>query len=305
VVVIVGPSHSGKSTAARAILGDGAIRRVSVLNDRSDESPAAYERVEWGEADGLRDTALLVEDLIACTDSQFKILQNLCNFSAHHSDCTPILILTHAIQRNGLGGILTYANRVLFTLRRTNASSLGHALDFLKFPKKEKERLVAEFVTASAGEGYGHCELNLESGKFVSKAAAAAAPAEGKATPPPIDASRYLEHVKDPKKALLLHDLIYPRLSDKIKTAGGSYELRLRTKAGEAVRASFVDYLDTLTDNSKRPTGAMRGVHKFVKEHVLIPDCLIANEALKEFGTTVINKNEKRRKRRRKLDRIR
>jgi hypothetical protein len=310
VILVVGKSNSGKSTAARSILGDGRSSRVAVVNDRSDESPPAYERRGWEEVDGLEDTAVLIEDVTDCTEAQFKILQSLCNYGAHHSNLRPILILTHSIQKTGLRGVLAYATHVLLTLCKTNASALGQCLDFLKFPKGEKERLQREFVDAASGDRYGYCELDLGSGKLVVDASLPrreeAAPDGGDAaaaTPPPpprIEASRYLEHLKNPKKALLLHDVIYPRLTDKIKALGGNYELRLVSKSdGRSVSVSFLDYLDTLTDESKRPTREMRSVHTYVRKRVLVPDCLISNPAMKECNTPINNSRKRKKKKKR------
>jgi hypothetical protein len=278
VIIVTGASHSGKSSLVRQHLKNH--KNVALLNDQSDDPfPSNFRRVKWSEVKDLRDTAVVVEDVLSVSEKDFKSLQWLCNYAAHHLNCSPIWILSHSILRTNVVALINYATNLFFTLSPTSVTSLAAALTHLKFERSERERMQREFSAAAKGGGFGYYELDLETGHF-----ARGDRQEKKETlscVPAIDHCRFLEHLKNPKKAALLFDIIYSKLPDSCKI-GENFELELKSKkTGEKCRANFVDYLDHLTDRTKCPTSTIKSLHTFVCGLVLLPECLVDNERLK------------------------
>ena len=92
--------------------------------------------------------------------------------------------------------------------------------------------------------------------------------------------SRYLEIIVPEsrrKVAQLLFDLIYPAMPADVRS-GGYYTLTLRSKkTDENLVVCMIDYLDCVTQEKKRVSRQMLGVHAFIKQHVHIPRCLVIN----------------------------
>ena len=81
IILLIGRSGSGKSCIAKKITANLRVP-VKVLNDRTNDK--SISRVTWEEIPELRSCALIAEDVISATASEFKKLQNLCNFQNSH-----------------------------------------------------------------------------------------------------------------------------------------------------------------------------------------------------------------------------
>jgi hypothetical protein len=92
-----------------------------------------------------------------------------------------------------------------------------------------------------------------------------------------IPPERFLQHCKNFQKAMLAFDLIYPRIPERCK--GENYAIKLTSKKkGETFEISLIDYLDCLTDTSRRPAPDVYSLHKYICKIVNLPACLIDNK---------------------------
>ena len=63
-------------------LTKGLKRPIVTLNDFTDST--LFKKIDWPQLETLRDTAIIVEDLISVDRKQIAILKRLLNFSNHH-----------------------------------------------------------------------------------------------------------------------------------------------------------------------------------------------------------------------------
>jgi hypothetical protein len=285
VLILVGASGSGKTTAAKSLVR-GCGLPVYVVNGQPDDYGEGYEEAAWEECASLKDCCLIVDDVLSCNAPQFKILQRLANFSGHHLNIQKLIIVTHSIQNTHVYGLLAYATQVLFTLSKANVRSLWVTLDFYKFGVKEKEAIMKEFNSCS--DEYGYYVLHVEKHSFWRPSEQCNRPSGdddsgarqgGVHSLPP---HRFLELLAPEarrRQATLIFDLVYPSLPRSAVEEGDGFTIVMRTKAtGETVRINIFDYLDCLTNEKSTPTSTMLGLHHYVSSLVSIPRCFVANK---------------------------
>jgi hypothetical protein len=267
VCLIVGNSFSGKTTLAKKLLAKE--KKVYVVN--ADSNFDDFERVGWSEVERLKNCQLLFEDLINISGPQFSCLQKLLNRQQHHEGIDKVFLICHSVHNNNLFGLVPHLSKVYFTLSKNNITSLGTVLARFKYPKKQREQFESEFL-AARGE-FGHFVLDNDRRSF-SLGEGQVAAMSGGADPDP---SKYFALMKDENRARLLFESIYPKLPDTIRESEG-FLLTLRSKKRDSViTINFMDYLDCLTDPSKKPDNAMYSLHKYVISKYSVPACLIKN----------------------------
>jgi energy-coupling factor transporter ATP-binding protein EcfA2 len=277
VILVVGPSASGKTTLVTSLL-EAQTKPVVLLNDRT-KGLSSFKPIEWNEAEKMTNCALLVEDLIAASDTEFKILQNVLSFSAHHQDVSPIVIIAHSIQHNNIQGLLPHVTEVFFTLSKSNVRSLGVVLSYFRFDKKEKELMEKKFL--SAADVYGYFCLDVGKRTFEQMGGVAKITGGIKRKGPAISAGRFLKHAADVEKAQLLFDLIFPRLPEENKSEE-NFSLTLTSKkTGKLYTISVLDYIFALTDPDEVPSVELNSMHNYVMNLVHVPKRLIMNKKFK------------------------
>lgn len=89
-VLIVGKSNTGKSYLARDLVqGLGRGRPVYVVNDASPQKP--FRKVDWDSLKDIRKASLIMEDIISCTDKEFKEIQKVLSYYCHHHALQPAI----------------------------------------------------------------------------------------------------------------------------------------------------------------------------------------------------------------------
>lgn len=83
LTLICGKSTSGKTTLARKLLA-AQSKPVRVINDATDDLDPSWEKVPWPHLENLTGVALLVEDVIAATPTEYLHLQRLLQYGSHH-----------------------------------------------------------------------------------------------------------------------------------------------------------------------------------------------------------------------------
>jgi hypothetical protein len=285
VCLIVGKSESGKTTLAKRLL-EGVPGPVRVVNDKTGHFEAAtatpggekFQSASWEELAKLKNCAVLVEDLIGTTPAEFAALQHLVSYKCHHDSVSPAVLVTHSIQKNNLQGILNYLTHVYFTASKCNVKSLRVVLDDYDLDKRQKESFRRDF--RANAEPYGHFCLDVERGTFErvrSPSETAATTTRRLPEVPRISPARYLEHTKNPEKALLVFDIVNSRLPQS--ALGDEYTVKLESKLlGHPVTVSLIDYADCATDVSKTPSKELCSFHRYVSSIAHLPSCLVDNK---------------------------
>jgi ABC-type dipeptide/oligopeptide/nickel transport system ATPase component len=283
IILLVGLSGSGKTTLAKKIMGSSELP-FYVINDDGDDEKANFQesdkvkKIQWKECDGLRDCGLIFEDVLNATKEQFKIIKQFACVAAHHDRVSPLIIICHAVLGNNLYGILANLTQVHFTLAKSNVKSLRSVLEYYRVSQKTKEEAEKTFLACT--DEYGHFVYNVsnmlfERGDMVAeKKSGSKSGGENTRFPPP---HRFLELMPRPQEAALLYDLIYQNLPPAV-TASGGYTLKMKcSTSGIPVTLNFMDYINCLVDERKKPSRQMRSVHKFVTRIVPLPECIIPN----------------------------
>jgi hypothetical protein len=293
--LIVGPAGSGKTTAARRILESGG-KPIFCVADRTGQLGDKYQTCAWSEVGKLSGCSLLVDDLIGVSQKHFLCLQNLLCYSNTHDDVSPIVICTHLVSKNNVTGLLPAVKKILFTANTANVSALSTVLTHFKFDKATKKKIVDAFLTS--GRQFGSFVLDLQSRTAEwgtenvqsGSGGEVGEQQEDNFTPPPppppptVPAERLLARAADPDAAVILYELIWPRLPDNAR--GRDYCLRLKSGArgGEEVVINLMDLIFCLTDPEERPSIELSSLYNYVRTLVAIPRRLVANQYMQHHS---------------------
>ena len=285
VFLVIGQSTSGKTTLASKILRS-QTRPVVVVNDKTDEM-RSWKKAEWKEVSSLENVAVLVEDVMRCTDVQLAVLAKLVKFQCHHRNVGPVIMVAHTFQHNRMGPVLECATHLIFTTSAVTLRSVVAAADYYKFDSTEKNDMKQKFL--STAKKYGYFVMDLQKRTFVEgeeddfsrllgggggPTSAVAGAKSG------IDVSRYLAHVRNPEKARLVYDIITKSLP--VGTIDDHFTVKMhKKKSGEAVEVNLIDFLDCLMSEKARPSAAYRHFFGYVRKLANFPSCLVENEGLK------------------------
>ena len=107
---------------------------------------------------------MIFEDVIGCTDSEFKIIQQTLSYAVHHRSVDPAILICHSILKNRIHAVLGYVNFVYFTLSPSNATSIAAALRYFRFDRSEQDAMIKSFL-AEKREHYGYYLLTWRRGR--------------------------------------------------------------------------------------------------------------------------------------------
>lgn len=238
---------------------------------------------------------LLVEDLIGCTDKEVAILQKILNKNAHHFVLPTVILIAHDSNNNGIYPLIKHMTHVCFMAKRTSADSLGNVLSALKYPKAERLQKVDAFLADVGRVEHDYWVLDVNKGDFGRKPGSLQRPAVAAASVTSATAAEAREALlavhrrtaenylnlfsEDAKKALALFDFIMARAP--LNSLGvGTLDYTLRDKkTGLVVRVSLLDYLHTLTTQT-RPSRSVLDLHAYLHRYVILPRCFITNKHL-------------------------
>jgi molybdopterin-guanine dinucleotide biosynthesis protein len=94
VALVIGRSESGKTTLAKSLL-EKQEKPVRVVNDSSGDLDPGWETCNWSDLERLEGVAVLVEDVVAATQTEFAHLQRLLSVGCHPRSVGPVYILCH------------------------------------------------------------------------------------------------------------------------------------------------------------------------------------------------------------------
>lgn len=92
--MIIGRSASGKTTLAKNLLSRQP-KSVRVVNDTTGELDPSWAPCNFSELETLENCAVLIEDVVSATASEFGHLQRLLSVTCHHRSVGPVYILCH------------------------------------------------------------------------------------------------------------------------------------------------------------------------------------------------------------------
>lgn len=284
-ICLCGKSESGKTTTARSIAASLG-KTVVAVNDFAKKS--SWTRVGWGDLETQPlGTTVVVEDLIGCSESTFKLVLKLLTFSGHHNQFN-VIVIVHSLNKNNVMGLMDHWTKIYFTLSKTNRDSIDKAMRRYHFSKEDKERHLRTFDDAT--EKYGHFILDPETKTFVRGDGGGCSRDGGGGAPPPPPPPRREDYMRtaetllgqlpDSKKALAIFTIILSRLElDTISKHDLS--ITLFQKGGTPLTLSLVDYVHAIL-NKDDPSGEMLALHRYVRRRVYIPRCFLANKKLRD-----------------------
>jgi hypothetical protein len=291
-ILFIGESGRGKTTAARQLLA-GSRLSVAVVNDgTAGDPPEGYRRVDWKEVLRVRGCNVLAEDLIAVKKPQLEVLQRLLNFNAHHHELPNVILISHGATSNGIFPIFKHLTHICFmtvgTVPKTVETVLGEIL-----PKEARDEKVAAFETDPRNDAHGYWVYDVETRAFEPKPGSLAAAAAGGYPPPAAagtsggresllapyrkTAQTYLNlFSENPRRALAIFDFLMTKTPlQPLAVADLNFTLR-DAKSGRVVSVSLLDYIHTLTTQTT-PTKDILDLHSYLRRHVTLPRCFIAN----------------------------
>jgi hypothetical protein len=283
---------------------------VKVVNDQTaGDLPENYERVSWAQALVAVECNLLLEDLIAVKKKkELEALQRILNFNAHHHQLPYVILIAHSATSNGIFPILGRLTHICFMTSQSTSAHITAVMDNLKVCKANRDEKLAAFqedlklagkhnywvYDLTTGE-FGRQPGTLAKPQFASTSDFAFAPtpnprpsaAELRATaliPYRKTAETYLTlFSEDGKKSMAIFDYLMAKTPlHPLNRSDLNFTLR-DAKTGKVVRVSLLDYIHTLTTQTP-PTKDVLDLHTYMKKHVTLPRCFIANQHRKLGG---------------------
>lgn len=273
--------------------GDG--HPVKILNDNTEAPlPPGHQRIAWSDVLTVSHCNLIVEDLIACTEAELKILLKVANYNTHHKLLYTVVMIAHDSNNNGIFPLLKHMSHVCFmTTSRANSASVAAVLVELKVPKAERDAKVEAFLADVGQEEHGYWVLDVKTGAFerrpgsllqtsdtVAAGDAPLAVVDRKSAVAPYrkTAENYLSLFStDPKKSMAIFDYLMTKTPlHSLNPVDLNFTLRDQKKGGQVVRVSLFDYIHTLTTDVA-PTQTVMDLHAYLSRYVTLPRCFIVN----------------------------
>ena len=283
-VLVLGRTNTGKSTLCRNLLAEFKEYRqpVAILNFRSRKKKNPHKIIEWKDLATLRNTALLVEDLIQITKPQYEALSHLLNWSVHHENVSPTICVSQQIHKMGIVGLLGSFTRVYVTASKANIYTWKRLLSYYAFDDREQKSHVNEFRACQIPHTTFFLDVETltitrvnfpllpevrygdnddDDGKKRRKKKPTMSSRETLAL---AKANRYLSVLSNHKEALAIFELLYYKLP-KSAINSNTLEITLQQKGSvRPVVISLVEYIATLVDGQKK-VPVSRLMHKFHK----------------------------------------
>jgi energy-coupling factor transporter ATP-binding protein EcfA2 len=287
-ILLIGRSGSGKSTLCRYLLKRFAKynKPICIVNDRAKTSK--YRQVSWGDLATLAGVALVVEDVIGADNTVFKTLQNVLNYKAHHDKVSPVLVISHSLEKQNLIGLLSSFTHIYVTANKSNVPSFRRLLTIYCYSESEKQAYLTKFLQVT--DKFQHFCLDvdkmtielesfrmdeLDDDQLPNKKAAP------KAVIASANAARYLAvDKKEVEKKIALFELLYPGLPPK-QFNHKNLTLKVKNNAKEEMVVSIIDYLTAMVDESAVPDPLLLQLHQYLKKTrgVALPRSFVLNKA--------------------------
>jgi hypothetical protein len=304
-ILILGRSKTGKSSLVRAIFKqyEDWCKPIYILNDRSFKSK--YKYVTWSEVLNLRCAALVVEDIVACTNQQFKILSEILNYRVHHCKINPFINVCHSLLRQGLFGLLPFYTKIIITNSQANIASYKKLLNYFGFTEQEQAFHMKNFQ--SCKEKFAHWEFDVDE-RTIQKKKYPYVPetyvgkSDGKKRKKMSDdddsglskrdsltlarADRFFSVLPNAKEGKALFEILYAQLPKQcINPKTLDITLAKNSADGPMVRISLIQYVATLVDDEER-VPASRDIMKFHRyvqtvRRIVLPAHFVLNKSLR------------------------
>jgi len=297
--MFIGETRAGKSHAARDLLDAEGLPVVVVNDHTKDPLRPGYRRISWSEVLEVVHCNVLVEDLINVTPKEVAVLQQILNYNHHHHVLPTVIFIAHSSTKTGAFTTLKQMTHFCFMCKRSTVSSIVDVLDLFKFSKADSKAKVDAFLDDLGKTERTFWVLEVESGKFERQPGSLARSISRPAAPAPIAAApdatpaqkreqallayrktaeTYLNLFSlEAKKALAIFDFIMAKTPlQALNPADLNFTLRDK-KSGHVVNVSLLDYLHTLTTQTK-PSRGVLDLHAYLAKHVALPRCFITND---------------------------
>jgi GTPase SAR1 family protein len=289
-ILILGKSKSGKSVLVRSLIDQFAHpkRPVYIVNDKTNDCP--YEKLKWTQLEDLKNAALIFEDLIACSKIQFKTIQEMLNYYAHHNLVSPIICVSHSLHNNNIFGLLPYFNIIFISAVQSSLGSLKSLLQYYQYEPEEKILYLNQLKNCDEKD-FNHFMINVEKRQI--KLTCAQDPEkletfdpENKLSATPgLSAQKFLGHLKNSIDMLRLFDIIYQvipthRFNEKDLTVKLPKKCKGRKK--QNVKISLIDYLSVLTSPNEPVDETLYKFHKYLrkKKNIILPKTYVKNKKM-------------------------
>jgi energy-coupling factor transporter ATP-binding protein EcfA2 len=286
-LIICGESESGKTTLAAAlaatIAAEAGGKRIVAVNDQT--ASTRWDKIPWSDVnDSLKNVVVVVEDLLACKESEFKRVLYLLAFSGHHR-AVDTVIICHAMKRSNVQGLLKHVDQVIFTLSRTGSECLKIVLKKYNFPDIDVH--LSSFEDAKGKFGHFIVDRKLRVFKRGDVAAAAATATAAEAPPRSkedflVTAKSLLGELDNAKRGLAIFNLLLAKLPlDCI--CPDDLSITLYDKTTELpMTYNLVEYIHVLLTKDVSPSRDVQRFNKFVRARVNIANFLVANKVLRK-----------------------
>ena len=270
--LIVGSSKSGKSTLAKKLAKEKGLP-VYVLMcyedlglNQDDQEDDSFRPATWESVKSLKDSCVIVEDLMTLSREEEKSLRHLLDYFSHHSRLH-CFVCCHHVQGIGIYPMLSSFQAIMVTLAKSNLKSLDTLLLYFKFPEADRKKYTQEFVTQTSKYGFVKFDAATREITFHGE--------DEKVFEN--DAKKYFAFFKEPLQAEVLFNLVYAAMPKNLVRARDHCVQLENKKTRKIIYVSMYDYVYFLS-TEKRPSENVLKLHKVIKSlGIIIPTCMIKN----------------------------
>lgn len=275
--VIIGQTGSGKTILAKSLVKN--CSKVFILNDFAQTSP--FVKTTWKDCLHISNCALVVEDIVNCSEDNFKKLQTLLNYKAHHNQISPIVLICHTAKKVNLIGLFDCCTHIFFTANKSNINSLKTVLNKFSFEKQEKINI--ENVFLNNKNKFDHFVLYCAERKFEKFNSDHCFEPSQKNKTPENNMEKLVKFLAEPDLALTISKLIRSNVNRALINENTCTLTLFSRKKNSNQDTNLIDYIGCLLTENEKPNKKFISLHKFVLKRNIIPRSFVKNKYLRKI----------------------
>lgn len=280
-IIYIGRSGSGKTKHMLKYVKRHKDKKVYVLNDKSNLSKKhKFVSVDWNfNFSSLRNSILMVEDLVCLSSKQLALLSTMVNVFQRHNQ-NICLLATHALRGNNIFSLTQYMSYFVFTTGHANEVNWNIVCNIYKVPDDVKCK--GQMFFRNPPGQFSSLILNAESLNFEildSRYQPILAKSSSELTKNSI-LQRFtviFKPFENGGKMLSFASFILDNLD--ISQIDPDLSIVVKHKSKRRIKVSLIDYINVLSSSaSPKISKTLLLFHKLMLSKMSIPQLFIANK---------------------------